>query len=62
MNARTYHNRNGTIRHHQYGKRNESIYSIRSELLTNLLLKQLTDYENIKIHFESKVNDVDVEK
>eukprot|EP00347_Sterkiella_histriomuscorum_P001769 403370753 len=61
MYARTYHNRDGTVRNHQYGKRHEAIYSIRSEVLTNLLLKQVATYENIKIHYDTSLNDVNIE-
>ncbi len=53
MNARTIHSYNGTVMSHKYGRKNESVYSIRSELLNNLLIKQMRAYPNIKVNFEA---------
>jgi len=60
MYGRTIHNYNGTLRSHQYGRKDQGIYSIRSEVLKNLLLQKVPKTPNIRIHFETQIADIDI--
>lgn len=54
--------KDGSNSFHYYAKRDNIIYMINRENLANLLVNKVKSCEKAKIHFNTKVNDVDLRK
>lgn len=56
---RTIHNINGSTTEQLYGKINQAIWSVSREKLTEILLNQLAQEKQVKLHFERRLTHID---
>lgn len=55
--------KDGTSSFHYYAKRENIIYMVNREMLANILVDRAKQFkDHINIHFDTKVNDVDIRK
>jgi 2-polyprenyl-6-methoxyphenol hydroxylase-like FAD-dependent oxidoreductase len=63
VDGRQVFKKDGTSSFHFYAKRENIIYMVNREMLSDLLVKKAKFFpDKICIHFETKVNDVDIRK
>jgi len=62
MRARMIHTVTGNTYPVPYGKKDQAIYSVGRRYINEILLTAGEKYPNLKIHFQHKLNSIDIEK
>jgi len=56
---RVFHSKNGHLSEQSYGKKNQAIWSISREKLTEILLNQAEQEAQVNLHFEQRLTHID---
>lgn len=62
MYKRTMHDTSGNLTYQPYGKENEAIWSVSRGELNKLLMTVAEQHPGVKIHFQTRITDVDVSR
>ncbi len=59
LHKRIFHSKDGSLSEQSYGKKNQAIWSISREKLTEILISQAEQETHVNLHFEQRLTYID---